>query len=137
MKKRILIALCIVGIVIGIFSVRAGVSGVKNKKSDEEYFLEGVKLIAFELREYIDTNDENSFHRAATDVQYLSEEMNFDLGSDFNKEAFAGIVEAFAYSEGKLRSYAQRLAEAFELIAENPKDEYPYSQFNIVLNSIS
>ncbi len=137
MKKKIVIALGIIGIVIGIFSVRAGVSGVKSRKSNEEDFVEGVKVIAYEIREYIDTGDENSFHRAATDVQYLSEEVDFDLGSDFNNEAFKGIVEAFTYNEGKLRTYSERLAQAFELIAENPKDEYPYSQFNLVLNSIS
>lgn len=137
MKKVLTVALCVLGIIIGTLSLRAGISGVQKNKTDSEYFTEGARLIAYELREYLETGDNDVFHRAATDIIHLSESFRTDIGSDFNKEVFAQTADAFAYSEGKMRSYAQRLAEAFELIAENPKDEYAYSQLKIVLNSIS
>lgn len=137
MKKKLIIAVCVVGIIIGILSVRAGISASRNGRENSESFIEGAKLVAYELREFLDTKDEESFHRAAIDVQSMAKDLEIDLGSEYNKKAFDSIVEAFTYSEGKLYNYAQRLAEAFEMISENPKDEYPYSQFNIVLNSIS
>ena len=137
MKKVLTVAVCVIGIIIGTLSVRAGISSARQKKTDSEYFTEGAKLIAYELREYIETEDNDIFHRAATDVLHLSENSNLDLGSDYNKEVFSDTADAFTYNEGKMRSYAERLAEAFEMIAEDPKDEYPYSQLKIVLNSIS
>ncbi|MDD6021619.1 MAG: hypothetical protein PUB94_03055 [Oscillospiraceae bacterium] len=136
MKKKLIIVLCVIGAAIGMLSVRAGVSQIRNKRAIEEYFTEGARLIAYEIREYIETGDKTSFHKAAIDVRYLSSEAGNAMGSEYNKKAFEGISEAFAQSEDKLRDHAERLAEAFEKIAEAPQDEYPYSQFNVVLNSI-
>lgn len=137
MKKKLIIAICVFGIIIGTLSVVAGVSRYKSTNESSEYFTEGARLIAYQLRQYVETGNEESFHNAAADVQFLAKDLTFDLGSEYNEEAFEGIVEAFTYKEGKLFDYAERLAKAFEMIVEDPTDEYPYSQFNIVLNSIS
>ncbi len=135
-KKSLTVALCVVGIIIGLLSLRAGLSGVKNKKANSEYFSDAMRLIAYEVNEYTETGDKSVFSRAGTDLAYLCERGYDEIAGD-NSELLEELAKSFTSDEEKLLEHAERLANVFELLADDPTDEYAYSQIQIVLNSIS
>lgn len=136
-RKRLTVTLCIVGIIIGILFLRAGLSGVQNKKANNEYFTEGIRLVAYQVREYLETGDTDALSRAGADLGYLSDRGYTALAGEDNGALLDKLAQAFTSDLNRLSEHAERLASALELIADDPTDEYAYLQINIALNSIS
>lgn len=137
LKKPLTVALCILGIIIGILSLRAGLSGIRNDKVNNEYFSDGMRLVAYQVREYIETGDTDALSRAGADLGYLSDRGYTALVGDDNGMLLDELAKAFTSDLTRISEHAERLASAFEIIADDPTDEYAYSQIQIVLNSIS
>ena len=111
-----------------------------NKRENSLNLTEGLKLVAYEIGMYLETENEDYFHQASTDLQSLeliAEENDSILSTDYRKEAFLSIISAFRYDEEELMDHAERLKNAFELISENADEDYPYAQLYIVLENIT
>lgn len=136
-RKSLTVALCVVGVIIGILSLRAGLSGIQNKKVNNEYFVEGIRLVAYEINEYIETNDTDALSRAGADLGYLSDRGYTKLAGENYGALLDELAKFFTSDLTEISQHAERLASAFEIIADDPTDEYAYSQIQIVINSIS
>lgn len=134
--KKLTAVICIIlslFLIVGIIGARYIRS---ERKNENDNFIYAAKNIAYEIGEYIETGEKEYFLRAAADVT----QMNSIAGTAENtvSEENAKILEKLSsvleYNPEKLISEAQRLKDAFEIIAENGKDtDYAYAQIQIAL----
>ena len=137
-KKLILIIIAAVLVLSVGGSILSGV--IAQKRETGNTLSEGVRLAAYEIRMYLETGDEDYFHRASADMQSLEQLAQSDsliLSDEYRKEAFMSIISAFRYKEEELLGHAERLESALRLISENTDEDYPYAQLNIILNDIT
>lgn len=137
-KKLILIIIAAVLVLSVGGSILSGV--IAQKRETGNTLSEGVRLAAYEIRMYLETGDEEYFHRASADMQSLEQLAQSDsliLSDECRKEAFMSIISAFRYNEEELLGHAERLESALRLISENTDEDYPYAQLNIILNDIT
>lgn len=119
-------------------SIISGVTAQRKEVSDT--LSEGIKLAVYEIQMYIETGDEEYFHRASADMQSLEQLAEYDsliLSTDYRKETLLSIIGALRYNEEELLGHAERLESALRLISENADEDYPYAQLNIILNDIT
>lgn len=139
MKKKKIWA--IVAVVL-IFLVGGNVihSLTAEKKQNRDDLIEGIKLVSYEIEKYMETESEDYFHQASSDLQSLeqiAENDSYVLFDEYRKKAFISLINAFKYDSGELMNYAEKLKRVFELIGEGTDESYPYDQINIILEDIS
>lgn len=138
-KKRITAIILAVALIIAVAG-KFVYSDFTRKKENSENLIQGVRLVAYEIGQFIETGNEEYFHQASVDLQSLEEIAENDeriLSDDYRKEAFLSIINAFKYQEGELTDLAERLKAAFDLISEDKDEDYPYAQLYIVLDNIT
>lgn len=137
MKKKItaiIVVMLSFSLIFNIFCSRISRS---NEATDN--LVEGLKLVAYELEMYTETEDEEYFNQAATDFQtltHVAQNNNRILTDSYKEETFLSLGTAFRYEAEKLKPYAQELKRICELIAENADNTYPYDRINIILQDI-
>lgn len=137
-KKLTVIIIAVVFMLTVAVNIISGVTA--QKKETGNTLSEGIKLAVYEIQMYLETEDEEFFHRASADMQsleQLAEEDSVILSTEYRKEAFLSIISAFRYNEEELLGHAERLEGALRLISENADEDYPYAQLNIILNDIT
>lgn len=140
MSKKKLTAIILAAVLVAAIAGNIIYSIVAAKNENEQTLSEGARLVAYEIGMYLETENEDYFHQASTDLQSLemiAEENDSILSTDYRKEAFLSIISAFKYDEEELMYHAERLKNAFELISENADEDYPYAQLYIVLENIT
>lgn len=140
MSKKKLAAIILAAALILVITGNFIYSHIANDRENSQSLSEGVRLVAYEIGMYLETENEDYFHQASTDLQSLeqiAEDNDSVLSTDYRKEAFLSIINAFKYDEGELMYHAERLKNAFDLISENADEDYPYAQLYIVLENIT
>lgn len=140
MSKKKITAIVLAAIFVLAIGGNLIYSHIAGERENSQTLQEGVKLVAYEIGMYLETENEDYFHQASTDLQSLeliAEDDDSILSTDYRKEAFLSIISAFIYDEEELMYHAERLKKAFDLIGENADEDYPYAQLYIVLNDIT
>ncbi len=138
MKKKIIAALCVALLILSAVGV-AGIRFIRSeRKTDSENYLLAAKNAAYEIGEYIETGDENSFSFAAADIIQMNNMTSSasSVVSPDNAEIIENAATVLSYNPLKLSCEAERLRTALEIIAENGEDvDYAYAQIQIALTN--
>lgn len=140
MSKKKIIAIVVSAVLVLAVGGSVVSSVISARRENTDTLTEGLRLVSYELGMYLETENEDYFHQASIDLQSLEQialENDSILSTDYRKEAFSTIVNAFRYDEEELFGYAERLKSVFYLISENADGDYPYAQLYIITENIT